>query len=458
MVSYRFSQAVYNVTIYSEQTPQQFSDPLPRATDVVIIGGGIAGICAALYLSQRGVQVVVCEKGRVAGEQSSRNWGWVRQHGRDPAELPIMMESNRLWQSLHEVTGEDLGFRQHGVLYLASSEKKMAVRERWIDLAREHQLQSVKLSASEVADKIKTDAAYWTGAVFTPSDGRAEPWVAVPAIARAANKLGAVIRESCTVRCIETTDGAVSGVITEHGAIQCNRVVLAAGAWSSLFAANAGIRLPQLAVRSTAVATDAVPDVFSGNAADEKLAWRRRQDGGYTLALTDLTEHFIGPGSFRYLKPFIPAMLSEWDTYRLHTAWPKNYPDGWRTQRSWQAHEVSPMERIRVLNPPPRQAAIRRIRQRFAKRFPSMADSAFIKTWAGIIDTMPDVVPVIDEVSSLPGFIIATGFSGHGFGIGPAAGKIVADLVQGKKPDHDLHRFRFSRFSDGSAVALGPVW
>ena len=140
------------MTIFNEQTPKQFNDPLPSKTDVVVIGGGIAGICSALYLAQRGVKVVVCEKGRVAGEQSSRNWGWVRQHGRDPAELPIMMESNRIWQSLHEVVGQDLGFRQQGVLYLASSEKKMQVRERWVDLAKQHQLTSIKLSAAEVAD------------------------------------------------------------------------------------------------------------------------------------------------------------------------------------------------------------------------------------------------------------------------------------------------------------------
>ena len=444
--------------IYTEETPKQFNDPLPPKTDVVVIGGGIAGICTALYLAQRGVQIVVCEKGRVAGEQSSRNWGWVRQHGRDPAELPIMMESNRIWQSLHKVVEQDLGFRQHGVLYLASSEKKMSVRERWVELAAEHQLTSIKLSANEVADKVNSSTARWKGAVFTPSDGRAEPWIAVPAIAKAVKKLGAVIREDCAVRCVETTDGIVSGVITEHGPIQCERIVLAGGAWSSLFAANAGIRLPQLAVRSTVACSANTAGSFNGNAADEQLAWRRREDGGYTLALTDLTEHFIGPNSFRYLKPFVPAMLNEWDTYRLHTAWPKNYPDGWRTQRSWSAEDISPMERIRALNPPPRRAALRRIKERFAKRFPSVGDTTLLKTWAGIIDTMPDVVPVIDEVDSLPGCIIATGFSGHGFGIGPAAGKIVADLVQGRKPEHDLHRFRFSRFADGSAVKLGPTW
>ena len=71
-----------------------------RSTDVVIIGGGIAGCASAYYLAKRGVSVVVCEKGDVGLEQSSRNWGFVRQQGRDAAELPLMMACNRIWQGL----------------------------------------------------------------------------------------------------------------------------------------------------------------------------------------------------------------------------------------------------------------------------------------------------------------------------------------------------------------------
>ena len=81
-------------------TPVRFRDELPEAADVVIVGGGVIGVFAALYLARAGKRVVVCEKGRIAGEQSSRNWGWIRQHGRDAAELPIMMEAARLWQEV----------------------------------------------------------------------------------------------------------------------------------------------------------------------------------------------------------------------------------------------------------------------------------------------------------------------------------------------------------------------
>ena len=100
----------------SMATPVRFAGPLPEACDVVIIGGGVMGVMAGWHLAERGLRVVICEKGRVAGEQSSRNWGWIRQQGRDFAELPIMMESLAIWRGLAAELGEGLGFRQEGVV------------------------------------------------------------------------------------------------------------------------------------------------------------------------------------------------------------------------------------------------------------------------------------------------------------------------------------------------------
>jgi glycine/D-amino acid oxidase-like deaminating enzyme len=112
----------------SETSPIRFPGPIPTACDVVVIGGGVMGVMTAFYLAERGLKVTLCEKGRIAGEQSSRNWGWIRQQGRDMGELPIMMESLRLWKSLAQEFGTDLGFRQEGVLYLAKTEAEMAGR------------------------------------------------------------------------------------------------------------------------------------------------------------------------------------------------------------------------------------------------------------------------------------------------------------------------------------------
>jgi glycine/D-amino acid oxidase-like deaminating enzyme len=90
-------------------------------------------------------------------------------------------------------------------------------------------------------------------------------------------------------------------------------------------------------------------------------------------------------------------------------------------------------------------------------RFPALADIPIVESWAGMIDTMPDTVPTMDAVPSFDGLWVASGFSGHGFGIGPAAGRIMADLIQGRPVEHDLTRFRFDRFTDGSSIKPGPA-
>ena len=123
------------------------------------------------------------------------------------------------------------------------------------------------------------------GAMYTPSDGRAEPFIAVPAIARAAQRAGARIIENCAARTIETQAGAVSGVITELGAVRAKAVVCAGGVWSSTFLANLGVSFPQLLVKGTVVRTSTVSEGFAGGAGSDKFSFRRRQDGGYTLSL-----------------------------------------------------------------------------------------------------------------------------------------------------------------------------
>ena len=125
-------------------------------------------------------------------------------------------------------------------------------------------------------------------------------------------------------------------------------------------------------------------------------------------------------------------------------------------KKSWTGNDMSPFESHRVLNPEPTKSAVKLMREKLEQHIPALADVPFAQTWAGMIDTTPDVVPVMDE-THVPGLFLATGFSGHGFGIGPAAGKVMANLITGNETGHDLHRFRFSRFSDGSKVVPGPA-
>ena len=441
----------------SEATPIAFSDPLPEAVDVAVIGAGVVGVSTAYFLAKAGVRVALFEKGRVAGEQSSRNWGWVRQQGRDPAELPIAMEANRIWRSLAEETGErDLAFTECGCLYVTTDHARMSRWEDWREVAARHQLDSRMLTGREAEALLPDVNGSWAGGIYTPSDGRAEPFVAVPALARAARRRGAAVVESCAVRTVETEAGRVRAVHTERGRVGTQAVVLAGGAWTTFFAANLDLDLPQLTVRSTVGRTNPVegpemPAVYS-----QQLCIRRRADGGYTVANGDLVEHYVGPRSFRHLAKFRALLRASARDLRLGVGPPRGFPGSWGAKRRWTADETTPFEKTRVLNPPPSEVALRRIAARLPVQAPRLAEAGMAEFWAGMIDVTPDAVPYLCEVPSPRGLFIGTGMSGHGFGFGPGAGRVLADLVQGRPHGHDLTRFRFERFSDGSPVVPGP--
>ena len=430
--------------------------PVPKSCDVVVVGGGIIGVMTGWFLQQRGLKAVVLEKGRIAGEQSSRNWGWIRQQGRDFAELPIMMESLRLWQGF-ALRLPGLGFRQEGVMYLARTPEEMRGFEAWADVARgEHGLDVALQSPAQVYERITEASAPWVGGLFTASDARAEPWVAVPILAAAAAAEGLAVVENCAVRRLDVLGGRVKGVFTEQGRIACDQVVVAGGSWSSLFLAAHGVRIPQLSVLASVAATVPMAEVFAGNAADDRFAFRRREDGGYTLAPGAHHDFFIGPDAFRHFWPFVRMLKADFRKTSFRLRAPEGFPDAWGVERRWGGDEVSPFEQVRVLEPQPNMKALARVQDDFARAFPRLGRPEIKAAWAGMIDTIPDVVPVIDRVEALPGLVIATGMCGHGFGIGPGVGRVVADLVAGNRLGHDLTRFRLSRFTDGTRLVPGP--
>lgn len=435
--------------------PLRFPGPPPARADVVVVGGGIAGIMTAWHLAERGLKVVVCEKGRVGAEQSGRNWGWVRRQGRDAAELPIMIEAMRQWESLSQQFGDALGFKRPGVMYLARTEREMAGFSGWLEtVARPHGLDTRMVSGAEVARMIPGKGG-WLGGLWTASDARAEPWVAVPLIAGGLAEKGAAVVENCAVRALDIVAGRVAGVITEAGRIACDAVVVAGGAWSRLFLGAHGVRLPQLAVLASVAATEPMPEVFAGNVADDEFAFRRRADGGYSLAPGAEHDFFVGRDAFRSLKVYLPVLRKDWRSTHFHAVAPKGFPDAWGTPRRWSPDAESPFERMRVLNPAPNMGILGRAQDAFARAFPALGRPRLRAAWAGMIDSMPDVVPVLDR-APVDGLFVATGLSGHGFGIGPGIGRVMADLVTGGTVGHDLTRFRLSRFSDGSKVAPGP--
>jgi glycine/D-amino acid oxidase-like deaminating enzyme len=428
---------------------------IPAKADVVVIGAGIIGASTALELAERGVSVALCEKGTVAGEQSSLNWGWVRKMGRDPRELPLIVESLRLWEGLNARIGGETGYRRAGILYTCGSASEVASHEAWLDHARPFQLDSRMLTPDETALLLPGMRARFAGGLYTASDGRAEPQKAAPAIAIAAQRHGAVVLENCAARGIERAGGKVSGVVTERGSIACSSVVLAGGAWSNLFCGNLGIDLPQLKVKNSVLRTEPIDGLPELAMSAGKYAFRKRLDGGYTIADGEANDVDIVPDSFRYFGQFQPALRRQWNSLRLRFG--SAFFSAWKTPRRWSLDQVTPFERIRVLDPEPNVKSTDRALKHLTEAMPGFAGAKVAQRWAGMIDVTPDAVPVISPVDALPGFFIATGFSGHGFGIGPGAGKLAADLVTGARPVVDPKDFRFGRFTDGSPIVLGGV-
>ncbi|MEJ0087504.1 MAG: FAD-binding oxidoreductase [Pseudomonadota bacterium] len=427
---------------------------LPGIVDVAIIGGGIVGCSAAYFLARAGLRVALFEKGRIAGEQSGRNWGWVRQQGRSPIELPLMMRSLQLWLELREELG-DIGFVQGGSLYLAEDESQLAALAEWLSVAREHGLDTRMLDARELAAILRSEARRWSGALHTASDARAEPSRAAPAIARAAQRRGAQIFSHCAVRGIDRAAGRVQGVITERGRVAASMVVCAGGAWTRSFCRSLGIDFPQLTVLGTVARTAPAREILAGEAWCPAIAIRRRADGGYTVAHGGSFLHSLTPDSLRYARKFWPAFLQGHDSIRARLN--GGFFEALRTPSSWAMDEVSPFERRRMLHPEPEKQVLHQMQAALGRCFPQIAAAGFVETWGGIIESSPDVLPVISQVDGHDGFLVASGFSGHGFGIGPGAGRLIADMVRGVADGDEVRSFRLQRFFDGSPIHPGPA-
>src|SRR6185312_10590431 len=365
------------------------------------------------------------------------------------------IESLRLWERMNETVEAETGFRTCGIMYLGETEADLAQLEGWLEHAREYQLDTRVVGAAEVQERLPGLAKKWAGALYTASDGKGEPQMAAPAIAEAARRLGAGIHTNCAVRGIETAAGRIAGVVTEKGRIACQSVVLAGGAWSRLFAGNLGVELPQLKVLGSVMRTEKIDGGPEISASGGLFGYRKRMDGGYTVATLGVRTIDLVPDNFRLMLDYMPSVKLHWQKLRFRVG--ARFAEEWRLGRRWELDEKSPFEAVRVLDPEGDPIVLKRAADSIAEAFPAFRGIKIEQSWGGMIDVMPDAVPVISAVDAVPGLFIATGFSGHGFGIGPGAGKLVADMVTGAPTLVDPAPFRLSRFTDGSNPRPHPL-
>lgn len=428
----------------------QSSPELPAQADVVIIGAGVIGTFAAYYLAKRGLKVALLEKGVVGGEQSSRNWGWCRQQNRDARELPLVTKALDLWEEFGQETGEDTGFRRCGLFYVSNNQEELDTWAKWGEFARSVGVKTKMLSSEEATRAGAFTRQPWKGGVHSQRDGIADPGLATPAVARAVMALGSTVHQACAARGIETTGGAVSAVVTERGTIRTKVVVHAGGAWSSSFCRQLGIEFPQATVRQTILAVGTGPLTLPDAFYSKSISMTRRGDGCHTLAISGRAKVDPTLQLLKYQAKFIPMFRKRWASTSVGGL--QGQLAGHETFKRWKLDEKTPMEVRRILDPVPDAKTLRLTIERAAELVPALGTLPVVAGWAGFVDSTPDGVPVIGELPAVPGFILASGFSGHGFGIGPGAGHLVADLASGQTPVVDPRPYRLSRFDPGAEI------
>jgi glycine/D-amino acid oxidase-like deaminating enzyme len=415
------------------------------AVDVAIVGGGITGAAAAYFLARRGANVAIFERGPLAGEQSSRAWGFVRQQGRHMAEVPLAAEAIRLW---HQIT-EKLGFSateltQAGILVPAENDEDEARVMQGYELASRCGLQTRLLRPAEIRKIVPEIAGKWRCALYTADDGHCEPMSSTLALAGAAQELGARVYENEPVLTIETKAGAISGIATLRGYCAAATVILANGVGAPFLAAAHGLDLPIQIVRASVAQTRPARPFTQAAMWGPHVSYRPRADGSFYVgsgyrgvgADYDLTVN-----SFRNLRYFLPAFRQNWSKLR---------PTIGREFMSQLRATLSPQAAAHPLpEPVSNRRKVQRNIARFRELFPHLGQIEILRSWAGRIDLTPDLIPIIDRPLQEKRLFVACGFSGHGFALGPAVGNQLSVWILDGRPSLDLRPFRYSRFREG---------
>ncbi|MCI2106562.1 MAG: FAD-binding oxidoreductase [Intestinimonas sp.] len=373
---------------------------MTNTADVIIVGGGIIGNATAYYLAKKGVSVIVLEGSDYIGNGgSSRNGGGVRQSGRDKRELPIAIWGiQTIWPWLSEELGVDCEYYQKGNLRLGKTEQHLKTLQALTDNAKSCGL-DVSMITGDTAREI---CPYLTheviGASWCPTDGHANPMVTTLAFYRRARQLGVRFFTGARVTEVKKLGGRAREVVTCEGdRFEGATIILAAGYGSRAIANTVGIDVPMSQQIDEALVTEAQPPMF----------WQM-----LGTAAADFYGHQTQHGSFVF------GGASGIEDFLEET------------------------EGIPPTNSLTSSAVCRGI----MGYFPALREAKIVRTWSGWLDICADKVPVISPVCEVPGLILACGFSGHGFGIGPAVGKLLSQLAVGDQPEVDLHALRYDRF------------
>ncbi|WP_424986917.1 NAD(P)/FAD-dependent oxidoreductase [Microbulbifer sp. S227A] len=376
--------------------------------DALVIGAGITGVTAALALAEAGVSVDIIDRYGPAAMASGWTLAGVRQSGRDAAELPLARAAVALWRDLDKRLEADTGYRQTGNLRLARSAAEVEIIRTLVadqaqaGLALEFlaDLSDLRAIVPGLSDRVR--AASWCA-----SDGQADPVATVGAYLAMAQRHGARASMGETVQQLVVEGGRITRVVTNRRSLSPGTVILATGTQVNALLTPLGwtvpLRRPVVTVLRSAPC-DAVLAPVLGVANADMAA---RQEASGQFRVTSGAQHEGGALIERDGRPAIrPVAQRVMDTIATVSA---------------------------VL--------------------PAFADAEIDSIWAGALDLTPDGLPVIDRLPGLCNLVVAAGFSGHGFGIGPVTGPLAADLALDRAPSLAIEPFGIGRFASNPATA-----
>ncbi len=379
------------------------------SSDVVVIGGGISGVAAAYELARHGVAVTLLERGDLASMASGWTLAGVRQSGRHPAELPLARAAVERWSGLSAEIGADVEYRQEGNLRLARTPDEVGTIQAIVA-----EQQALGLDLTFLPDNVAVRAvapaiaASVLAASFCPSDGHANPTATVRAFADAATRHGATICPETTVSAIEVRGGRVTGVRGGDGRrFAADAVVVTAGVYTGDLLAPLGLDLPLRLAQVPVVQTVPVPPLLAQvlGVATADFAGRQQADGRFRVT---------GGGA----------------------PWPFGLGD-----------LAAGNDLIQ-----PTADQVQTTIARGVEVLPALAEARVARVWGGLLDMTPDALPVIELVPEIAGLVVAAGFSGHGFCLGPITGQIARELILDDRASLPIEPFRRARFDAGAAT------
>jgi len=376
---------------------------LPKSADIAVIGGGIIGTSIAYHLARRGADVVLLERNRFFGEESTaKAAGGVRAHFGTEVNVRLSQISLAEFERFEAETGYSPSFVRRGYLFVLTMEAEVRAFKAKFPMWERLGTRTEWWAGDAVRARfpmMRWDDAL--GAVWGPDDGLADPGSAVQGYVSAGSRAGAKFFTGADVTGIKTARGRVEAVVTSAGEIAARRLVIAAGAWSGEIGRLAGVEIPVIPLRRQILVTAAIPEIppdFPFVFDFAKSLYFHKEGPGLLIGMSNPDQ---APG-------FDQTVDADWEVATLEAA---------------------------------------------AARMPLFERAGIARRWAGLYEMTPDRHPLIGPLPEIEGLYIVAGFSGHGFMHGPAAGKIAAEeLIDGRATSLDATPLRPDRFARGAAI------